>query len=156
MTRQFRAELTKVFSLRLTWGLVLIAGCYVGINAVLLGVLTGRDELAGSDIGLSATEAANAVYGQTLSAYIFALVAGIMVITGEFRHGTAATTFMIQPPDGSIFHGKCLNQYTTEYRIVVIGPRQPNRFVLKELQDTFKFVFHVGGSIAQSPNKKKD
>lgn len=121
MTRQFRAELTKVFSLRLTWGLVLIAGCYVGVNAILLGVLTGRDELAGSDIGLSATEAANAVYGQVLSAYIFALVAGIMVITGEFRHGTAATTFMIQPHRWVVVAAKLLVSLLLGFLFAVVG-----------------------------------
>ena len=121
MTRQLRAEITKVFSLRLTWGLVLLAGCYVGVNAILLGFLTGRDQLAGSDIGLSATEAANAVYGQALSAYIFALVAGIMMITGEFRHGTASTTFMIQPRRRVVVAAKLLASLLLGFAFAVAG-----------------------------------
>lgn len=90
MIPQIRAELLKVRSTRTTIGLML------GMIALvlLLSLLTGLLSHAGSLHGL---ENQRALLSLGSTAGVFAALAGILLVTSEYRYGTIRPTFLFTP-----------------------------------------------------------
>lgn len=90
MIPQIRAELLKVRSTRTTTGLML------GMLALvlLLSLLTGLLSHAGSLRGL---ENQRALLSLGSTAGVFAALAGILLVTSEYRYGTIRPTFLFTP-----------------------------------------------------------
>lgn len=63
-------------------------------------------DIASLGLSLDDTAAVDAVYANGISGYIFSLLLGIMLITGEFRHGTALATFLVSPKRASVIGAK--------------------------------------------------
>jgi ABC-2 type transport system permease protein len=84
-----RAELLKLRTTRMFWGNVAAALLFVPL-AVALAVNTGAEPLD------SSTGVRNVIAAASSGA-VMLLVIGILAIGGEFRHGTATTTFLISP-----------------------------------------------------------
>jgi ABC-2 type transport system permease protein len=87
---QFRSELLKIRSTRTTLGLVLAMIGLVLLFALLGGLLTKGSELSQSDqqrdqLGIGGI------------AVIFAALAGVLVVTSEYRFGTIRPTFVFTP-----------------------------------------------------------
>ena len=87
---QLRAELLKIRSTRTTVGLVLgMVGLGV-LFSLLAGLLTKRADLV-------TTEDQRGLLGVGSLAGIFSALAGILLVTSEYRYGTIRPTFLFTP-----------------------------------------------------------
>jgi ABC-2 type transport system permease protein len=99
MRRQFGAELLKIRSTRTTLGLVLGMVALI----VLFSLLTG---LASKEHDLITTEDQREALSIGGIAGVFAALAGIMLVTGEYRYGTIQPTFMFVPRRSRVLAAK--------------------------------------------------
>lgn len=100
-----QSEWRKLIYARAHWGL-LIAATFISVLSVAVTpfILESQGELFG--FGLDQTDAVDATYANGISGYIFAIILGIMLMAGEFRHGTAVATFLTAPKRGSVLTAK--------------------------------------------------
>lgn len=102
-----KSEWRKLIFVRANLGL-LIAATFISVLSVVITpfVLTtgNTGELLG--LGLDQTAAVDATYANAISGYIFAIILGIMLMAGEFRHGTAVATFLTAPKRGVVLTAK--------------------------------------------------
>ena len=108
-----RSELTKQFTTSMWWILGIVLFAYVGVTAAGLagtfGALAGG-ALPGGASGGAALPAASlppVVYSIATSVgYVFPLLIGTLLVTGEFRHKTLTPTFLAIPRRGVALVGK--------------------------------------------------
>jgi len=102
MTRLVRAELLKLRTVRTTAGIfaLTVATSALIITAVML--IAGRPGQPA--IGSDALPELVLVAKGPLT--IFALILGVLGMTGEFRHGTATPTFLVTPNRGRVVAAK--------------------------------------------------
>lgn len=93
MTRTLRAEGAKVLTTRLWWALAIGVVVWVALQAGAGAALAGRQETP----GLDTTAGLSSVWQAAVNAYVFAVVVGVLMMTGEFRHQTATSTFLATP-----------------------------------------------------------
>jgi ABC-2 type transport system permease protein len=93
MNALLRAELLKVRTTRLVFGL-LAATTGLVILGVVASILTAGDDGLPA---LGSAEGVRNVFGSGGVASVFALVMGILLVTGELRHGTITQTFLLTP-----------------------------------------------------------
>ena len=91
-----KSEWRKLIYARANWGL-LIAATFISVLSVVVTpfILDSQGELFG--MSLKDTQAIDAVYANGISGYVFAIVLGVLIMAGEFRHGTAVATFLTAP-----------------------------------------------------------
>jgi ABC-2 type transport system permease protein len=99
MIAQTRAELLKIRSTRTTLGLLL---GLVGL-ALLFAVLTGLLSKSGHLVG---TDDQRDLLGNGTLAGVFAALAGIMLVTSEYRFGTIRPTLLFTPRRGQVIVAK--------------------------------------------------
>ena len=100
-----KSEWRKLIYVRAHWGLMIAATLISTLSVVVTPfILADQGELFG--LGLEQTEAVDATYANGISGYIFAIILGIMLMAGEFRHGTAVATFITAPKRGSVLAAK--------------------------------------------------
>jgi len=99
MIAQTRAELLKIRSTRTTLGLLL---ALVGL-ALLFALLTG---LISTTPDLTGKEHQRSLLGNGTLAGVFAALAGIMLVTGEYRFGTIRPTLLFMPSRGRVIGAK--------------------------------------------------
>ena len=90
MNAQFKAELLKIRSTRTTIGLVLGMIALILLFSLLSGLLTKAPNLA-------TTEDQRGVLSVGSLAGVFSALAGIMLVTSEYRYGTIRPTFLFTP-----------------------------------------------------------
>ena len=93
MTVLLRAELLKVRTTRLVFGL-LAATVGLVVLGVVASILTAGD---GGMPPLETGEGVRNVFGNAGVASVLSLVMGILLVTGELRHGTITQTFLLTP-----------------------------------------------------------
>lgn len=100
-----KSEWRKLIYVRANWGLM-IAATLISVLSVVVTpyIIDSQGELFG--FGLDQTAAIDSVYANGISGYIFAIIIGIMLMAGEFRHGTAVATFLTAPKRGSVLAAK--------------------------------------------------
>src|SRR4051812_1876836 len=93
MIALIRAELLRMRTTRLALWMILgtAMGVVLAVGAAIASA--GRDGFP----ALDTTDGVRNVLGGTAAATTAALVLGIVALTGEFRHGTATTTFLVTP-----------------------------------------------------------
>lgn len=92
MTDLVAAEWLKLRTTRLLYGMIPAA---VAISLVaVVGSVLAADR---SDIALDSAEGIRRVLPVTGSGALLVLIAGILIAAGEYRHGTAADTFLTTP-----------------------------------------------------------
>lgn len=107
MTAAIRAEFRKLATVRLPLGLL-------GIAALLTAAISLMEALqAGSgasmaDARLSTAAGLTGVLSATYFAMIMAMVLGITMATGEFRHATATATYLATPRRGRVLAAKTI------------------------------------------------
>ena len=90
MTGQFRAELLKIRSTRTTVGLVVGMVGLILLFSLLTGLLTKAPNLV-------TTEDQRGLLVVGAYAGVFSALAGIMLVTSEYRYGTIKPTFVFTP-----------------------------------------------------------
>jgi ABC-type transport system involved in multi-copper enzyme maturation permease subunit len=90
MTAQVRAELLKIRSTRTTIGIVLGMIALILLFSLLSGLLTKAPNL-------TSTEDQRGLLGVGSLAGVFSALAGIMLVTSEYRFGTIRPTFLFTP-----------------------------------------------------------
>src|SRR6185503_10133677 len=96
---QFRAELLKIRSTRTTLGLLIAMVALVLLFGLLTGLLTSDDDL-------QRTSDQRDLFGVGGLATIFAALAGILVVTSEYRFGTIRPTFVFTPRRSRVIGSK--------------------------------------------------
>ena len=112
MTALVRSELNKITSTRLWWGLLIGALLFSGIQALANALVAGMEAGPGAPAmpGLETAEAIRSVYPMAMfsGTYMFALVLGITGMTGEYRHQTITSTFLVSPRRARVVVAKIL------------------------------------------------
>ncbi|MGH2720013.1 MAG: ABC transporter permease [Actinomycetota bacterium] len=102
MTRLVRTELLKIRTARLTYGLL-------GVALVMTVLSVAGAILTAGLPGTFATDSPAFVRSVAAAAWsggTFVLILGILSITGEFRHGTVTSTFLVTPRRGRVVVAK--------------------------------------------------
>ncbi|MBC9225819.1 ABC transporter permease subunit [Aeromicrobium sp. 636] len=98
MSTAIKAELRKLFSTRLWWLLALVLVAYLVFIAVVISfsfTVDMGDDSVGMPVG---EELARVVYSLTSPiGYVFPLIVGSLLFTGEFRHKTITASLLAQP-----------------------------------------------------------
>ncbi len=101
MIAQLQAELLKVRSTRTTIGIVLGMVALILVFALLSGLLTKAPDL-------TTVEDQRGVLGVGSLAGVFSAIAGIMLVTSEYRFGTIRPTFLFQPRRSKVLIAKVI------------------------------------------------
>jgi len=88
-----RAEVLKLRTTRVFFGLCAAAMAF-SVLGVVAGILTAGNS-GSPELGSSA--AVRNIFGSGGQASLFALILGILAVTGELRHGTITQTFLVTP-----------------------------------------------------------
>ena len=92
MNNLIHAELLKLRTTRMIYGLALAALAFAAISAISAISTAGK---SGGGPALSTAAGIRNVMSAGLPGGILALVIGILIMAGEFRHNTATSTFLI-------------------------------------------------------------
>lgn len=112
LTNATRSELTKQFTTSLWWILALVLVAWVGSTAAGLAAVFAADAsgaLGGAAGGPQLPEELipPLIYSlATAVGYVFPLLIGALLVTGEFRHQTLTPTFLATPRRGVALGGK--------------------------------------------------
>ncbi|GGK90056.1 ABC transporter permease [Sphaerisporangium melleum] len=88
-----RAELQKVFTTRMVWGMLALSLGFTLIGLVVLGVFAGQQGTP----PLTEPDGALTLFSQAGSGLVFSFVIGTLLITGEYRFQTITHTFLATP-----------------------------------------------------------
>lgn len=105
MTAAIRAEFAKLFTVRLPLGLLGI-GALLTVAIALMTALQAGSGAAMSAAPLSTASGLTDVLTTTYFAMIMAMVLGVTMATGEFRHATATATYLVIPRRSRVLVGK--------------------------------------------------
>lgn len=114
MIAQTKAELLKIRSTRTTLGLVAGMIALVLLFVLLTGLLSHTGLLAGRDTQRN-------LLGFGGVAGLFAALAGLLVVTSEYRHGTIRPTFLFTPRWSRVLGGKLGASLLTGLAFGVVG-----------------------------------
>lgn len=104
--RLLRSELRKVLYVRSNWGLLFAAIFISALSTAVTVPLLNADTAGAFGVSLETTMGVDAVYANAVSGYIFAIILGVLMMTGEFRHGTAVATFLTSPKRSRVVFAK--------------------------------------------------
>ncbi|MFZ0323901.1 MAG: ABC transporter permease subunit [Actinomycetes bacterium] len=108
LARQVRVELRKTVTTRSVWGLWLGFLVYTAVNVVAQVLASDQSVPQQGVPALDSPQGLRNVFASTASAAVFTLLLGVLSVTSEFRHGTAASTFMAVPRRGRVIAAKAL------------------------------------------------
>lgn len=115
-----RSEVTKITSTSIWWVLATVLFAYVGVSATGIAFFIGgidsglispnTQQMSGAGgIGTLADSAAPYIYSMaTAVGYVFPVLIGTLLITGELRHQTLTPTFLAVPRRGLVLWAKVL------------------------------------------------
>ena len=78
-----KSEWRKLVYVRAHWGLLIGAILVAVLSTAVTPVILDNPD-SGFGLGLDQTEAVDAVYSNAISGYFFAIIIGIMLMSGEF------------------------------------------------------------------------
>ena len=105
MSRLIRGEFTKLFATRLPlWTIIIAACCGGGLTGLL--AIVGPQNATPPLPGLDTAEGVGIVVGMSgLLLFVPALI-GTIAVTGEYRHRTIGSTFLVAPRRGRVIGAK--------------------------------------------------
>jgi ABC-2 type transport system permease protein len=104
MTRLLRAELRKMVTTKLWWGMLLGAVGFAALGVV--GQIASNGSTGNPTPPLSSPVTQRSIASSASSGYLFAIIVGIILMTTEFRHFTSRPTFLIEPRRGRVIISK--------------------------------------------------
>lgn len=120
-----RSELKKQFSTSMWWVLALVLLAYVGFTAAGLAAAFGASasgSLPGSGPAMPEDMLPPLIYTLATSVgYVFPVLVGTLLVTGEFRHKTLTPTFLATPRRGIALGAKILAGVAVGAVYAVIG-----------------------------------
>ncbi len=114
MIPQLRAEILKVRSTRTTLGLVLGMIAIILLFVILTALLSSVDEMG-------RREQQRSLFGIGSFAGLFAALAGIMLVTGEYRFGTIRPTYLFTPRRSTVLLAKVAASLVAGFVFALIG-----------------------------------
>jgi ABC-type transport system involved in multi-copper enzyme maturation permease subunit len=111
---QLRAEVLKVRSTRTTLGLVLGMAALILLFVILTALLTSVNEMGQRDQQRD-------LYSIGSFAGLFAALAGIMLVTGEYRYGTIRPTYLFTPKRSTVLVAKVAASLVAGLVFALIG-----------------------------------
>ncbi|WP_460772879.1 ABC transporter permease [Microbacterium sp. GXF7504] len=112
LARATSSELTKQFTTAIWWVLAIVLAVYVGFSATGVAAALGATAsgaLTGSAaLGLPEGSTGMLYAVATTIGYVFPLLIGSLLVTGEFRHKTLTLTFLATPRRGTVLWAKVL------------------------------------------------
>lgn len=110
-TRSLSSEFRKVFATKMWWILALVIAAYAAMMAAAFAFMFQEMPGGMGALGGAGDEAkqsmANLVYSGTATfGYAVPLLFGALAATGELRHRTLGTTFLIEPKRGLVLASK--------------------------------------------------
>lgn len=114
MIDQFRAELLKIRSTRTTIGLALGMVALVLLFVALNGLLTTVSEISSVDDQRS-------MFAIGSFSGVFSALAGILLVTSEFRFGTIRPTFLFTPRRNRVTGAKAAAAFAGGFAFGVVG-----------------------------------
>ena len=118
-----RGELLKLRTTRMIYG-------FVGGLLVIIGILVVVTVIDAPAADLAREEDQAGVYGAAATGIIFILLLGVMIMSGEFRHGTITQTLLITPNRWKVLAAKLI--------AAAIGG-----FVIGVIAEAFTFLLFV-------------
>lgn len=134
MGRALRAELLKVRTTRMWWGLLLGLVAIVALQVVVTAAFAGRSPGAGQPPlpGLDTSRGLrSALSAGFQGGYLMALVLGTIIGSVDFRHRTATQTFLASPQRGRVVVAKLV--VATVYGLLYAVVAQVLSFLLVAL-----------------------
>ena len=107
MKNLLKSELRKLIYTRSFWGLSLAAVAMVVLSTAPTPYVLSQLQQGGFN-PLSQTEIVDTVYGKALAGYLFVVIQGVLIMAGEFRHGTAVATFLTAPKRVTVMLSKII------------------------------------------------
>lgn len=104
MTRLLRAELRKVVTTKLWWGMMLGSMAFAALGVVSQIATNGLRNNPAAPLSSPVTQ--RAIFSSSVSGYIFSVIVGIIIITTEYRHFTSRPTFLLEPRRGRVIAAK--------------------------------------------------
>jgi ABC-2 type transport system permease protein len=101
MIAQIRAELLKIRSTRTTIGLILGMVALILLFTLLTGLLTHPS-------GLASKEDQRQLLSLSSTAGVFSALAGVLLVTSEYRYGTIRPTFLFNPARSHVLTAKII------------------------------------------------
>lgn len=107
-----RSETTKQFGTAMWWVLIVVFVGYVAFTAGILGAVFGASATGSLPGGTTGGELPSEGLPQILYStgtaigYVFPLLIGTLMVTGEFRHKTLTATFLATPRRGLVLLAK--------------------------------------------------
>lgn len=105
MKNLIRAELLKLRTTRLIYGLALAALALAAISVISAISSAGK---SGGDPALGTGEGVRNIMSAGSSGTIIVLVIGILIMASEFRHSTVTSTFLVSPRRGRVVGAKII------------------------------------------------
>lgn len=97
MIRLMKSEYLKLLYSRTFWGLLILTMALAVLSTAALPYVY-HDLRDRADFGsLSNPTLVDSVYSNSASGYLLALILGVLIMAGEFRHSTAVSTFLAAP-----------------------------------------------------------
>ena len=100
-----KSEFRKLVYARSTYGLLLASIALASLSAGVSPYVLSKVQAMGIG-GLSQSAIVDTIYGKAASAYLFAIILGVLMMAGEFRQGTAVATFLAAPKRSRVFLAK--------------------------------------------------
>jgi ABC-2 type transport system permease protein len=104
MIRLLRAELRKLLTTKLWWGMLLGAVGFAALGVV--GQIASNGSPGNPTPPLSSPVTQRSIMSSASSGYLFSIIVGIILMTTEFRHFTSRPTFLIEPRRGRVIISK--------------------------------------------------
>ena len=114
MIPQLRAEIIKVRSTRTTLGLVLGMVAIILLFVILTALLTSVGQM-------SQREQQRSLFSIGSFAGLFAALAGIMLVTGEYRFGTIRPTYLFTPKRSLVLIAKVAASLVAGFVFALVG-----------------------------------
>ncbi len=106
MTLLIRAELLKLRTVRITYGLILTVAALTALFAVIESSIAGKASGTYAVASLATVAGQTTVTTLTSWSMILAAVLGILVASGEFRHSSATLTYLATPDRNRVLLAK--------------------------------------------------